>query len=244
VKIYHFFILTHLWIGQLHAGAIQSTQDHPIERASLKSLNIQRASYQLPDLPYPYDAFEQVIDTETMKLHHGKHHQAYINNLNKQLGSDHQKTLLQVLSTISTYNIAVRNNGGGHWNHSFFWTVLTPDKKQNQMPQLLRAEIEKHFKSFDQFKTQFEAAALGLFGSGWVWLIRTTEGKLVLTTTLNQDNPLMDVIDQRGTPLLALDVWEHAYYLKYQNKRADYVNAFWSIVNWEQVEYYRQESLK
>lgn len=194
--------------------------------------------FTLPALPYAADALEPVIDARTMEIHHGRHHQAYVNNLNAEIGKDPRlegQTLEQIQRGISQYATAVRNNGGGHYNHSLFWSLLAPAGSGGEPSEDLTAAIERDFGSFDAFKQQFESAALGLFGSGWAWLIRTEDGKLAISTTPNQDNPLMDVVSPGGEPLLALDVWEHAYYLKYQNVRAEYVRGWWPIVNWKIV---------
>lgn len=218
------------------------------EAGTLKNLNDLKSPYTLPTLNYSLDDLNEVIDKETMKTHYEKHHQAYINNLNNALDKNNDKnnkeSLQSILSKISSYETAVRNNGGGHWNHSFFWTVLSAKAEDKNMPKELREEIEHNFQSVENFKAEFEKMGSGLFGSGWVWLIRNTDGKLEITATINQDNPLMDVVATKGIPLLALDVWEHAYYLRYKNKRAEYIKNFWKIINWKQVEIYRLESKK
>lgn len=190
-------------------------------------------SFTLPALPYAHDALEPHIDTLTMQIHHGKHHQAYVDNLNKAItGTEYeQKSLEQLVAHAGAISAAVRNNGGGHWNHSFFWESLSPNGGGAPAGKLADA-INHAFGSFDEFKTKFAAAGAGRFGSGWAWLI-VHEGKLTITSTPNQDNPLMDVAETKGTPVFGVDVWEHAYYLKYQNKRADYVSAFWNIINWD-----------
>ena len=187
-------------------------------------------------LPYAYDALEPYIDARTMEIHYSKHHQAYFNNLTKAVaGTELEgKSLESLFPKISQLPAVVRNNGGGHWNHAFFWKSMAP-KAGGEPSGALRAAIDKDFGSFDEFKKQFEAAAVGRFGSGWAWLVAGADGKLFVSSTPNQDNPLMDVAEKRGTPLLGLDVWEHAYYLKYQNKRADYAGAFWNIVYWPAV---------
>lgn len=187
-------------------------------------------------LPYAYDALEPYIDAQTMEIHYSRHHQAYFNNLVKAVtGTELEGQSLEALfAKMSQLPVAVRNNGGGHWNHTFFWKSLSPQGGGQPDGDLLAA-IEKAFGSFDEFKKQFDAAAVGRFGSGWAWLGVGADGKLFVSSTPNQDNPLMDVAEKRGTPLLNLDVWEHAYYLKYQNKRADYVAAFWNVVNWPEV---------
>ncbi|MBL7914943.1 MAG: superoxide dismutase [Bacteroidia bacterium] len=191
--------------------------------------------FKLPALPYGAAALEPYIDTQTMEIHHGKHHKAYVDNLNKALkGSGLTSDSLEdLMKNISKHSVAIRNNGGGHYNHSLFWKLMKPAGGGNPDGQIAEA-INNSFGSFKIMQEQFNAAATTRFGSGWAWLI-ADKGKLTITSTANQDNPLMDIAEVKGTPLLALDVWEHAYYLKYQNKRADYVNAFWNVVNWEQV---------
>ncbi len=193
-------------------------------------------AFTLPALPYAQDALEPHIDTLTMQIHHGKHHQAYVDNLNKAVaGTEHEsKTLEQLVGTAGTISPAVRNNGGGHWNHSFFWESLAPNAGGAPTGKLADA-INEAFGSFDAFKEKFAAAGMTRFGSGWAWLIKGADGKLAVSSTANQDNPLMDVAEVKGTALLGCDVWEHAYYLKYQNKRADYLAAFWNVVNWSKV---------
>lgn len=196
-------------------------------------------AFTLAPLPYAYDALEPYIDILTMQIHHGKHHQAYVDNLNKAIaGTEHEnKTLAQLIAHAGSISAPVRNNGGGHWNHSFFWESLkNPGLSDvvNAPPGKLADAINDAFGSFDEFKTKFAAAGVGRFGSGWAWLI-IHERKLTISSTPNQDNPLMDVAEIKGTPLLGVDVWEHAYYLKYQNKRPDYLAAIWNIINWDKV---------
>ncbi|MBE7510254.1 MAG: superoxide dismutase [Bacteroidia bacterium] len=193
-------------------------------------------SFQLPSLPYAFNALEPHIDARTMEIHHGKHHQAYVNNLNAAItGTDAEKlTIEQICANISKYSTAVRNNGGGHYNHSLFWTIMAPNAGGNPSGKLAEA-INSAFGSFDDFKTKFNQAAATRFGSGWAWLIKNAVGKLEVCSTPNQDNPLMDIAEVKGSPLLGLDVWEHAYYLHYQNRRPDYCNAFWNVVNWNEV---------
>jgi superoxide dismutase, Fe-Mn family len=193
-------------------------------------------AFTLPALPYAHDALEPHFDTLTMQIHHGKHHQAYVDNLNKAVaGTEHEsKTLAQLVDHAGAISAAVRNNGGGHWNHSFFWESLAPNAGGAPTSALADA-INEAFGSFDAFKEKFAAAGMTRFGSGWAWLLKDKEGKLTISSTPNQDNPLMDVAEVKGTPLLGCDVWEHAYYLKYQNKRADYLAAFWNVVNWTKV---------
>lgn len=192
-------------------------------------------AFTLPPLPYAPDALEPHIDKETMQIHHGKHHQAYVDNLNKAVaGTEHEnKSLEQLIASAGAISPAVRNNGGGHWNHTFFWEILTPGGSK-QPTGAVADGINSAFGSFDAFKEKFNTAGLTRFGSGWAWLI-SREGKLEIASTPNQDNPLMDVAEVKGTPLLGVDVWEHAYYLKYQNRRAEYLNAFWNVVNWDKV---------
>lgn len=192
-------------------------------------------SFTLAPLPYAHDALEPHIDTQTMQIHHGKHHQAYVDNLNKAIaGTDNEnKSLEELVAYAGSISPAVRNNGGGHWNHTFFWESLAPNAGGAPTGKLADA-INEAFGSFDAFKEKFAAAGMTRFGSGWAWLIEQ-DGKLVISSTPNQDNPLMDVADVKGKPILGVDVWEHAYYLKHQNKRADYITDFWNVIDWAQV---------
>lgn len=192
-------------------------------------------AFSLAPLPYAHNALEPHIDTLTMQIHHGKHHQAYVDNLNKAIaGTDNEnKSLDELVKNAGSISAAVRNNGGGHWNHSFFWESLAPNAGGTPTGELAAA-IDASFGSFDAFKEKFNTAGATRFGSGWAWLI-IKDGKLEVSSTPNQDNPLMDVAEVKGTALLGADVWEHAYYLKYQNKRADYLAAFWNVVNWSKV---------
>jgi len=194
-------------------------------------------AFSLPPLPYAYDALEPHIDKMTMEIHYSKHHQAYVNNLNKACDENKiNATLEELMKNISKYPVAVRNNGGGHWNHSFFWQLMNAPKGASNLPSGKIADaLNAAFGSFDAFQKQFNEAAMKRFGSGWAWLVKTPEGKLVIASTPNQDNPLMDIAEVKGMPVMGVDVWEHAYYLKYQNKRADYVNAWWNVLNWEAV---------
>jgi Fe-Mn family superoxide dismutase len=191
-------------------------------------------AHTLPTLPYGHDALEPHIDTLTMQIHHGKHHQAYVDNLNKAIaGTDNEnKSLEELMAGISALPPAVRNNGGGHFNHSLFWSVLTPSG--SPLAGNLEAAINETFGSLDALKEKMNTAGTTRFGSGWAWL-SVSEGKLVVSSTPNQDNPLMDIAEVKGTPILGIDVWEHAYYLKYQNKRPDYLGAIWNVVNWAEV---------
>ncbi|MFN8289101.1 MAG: superoxide dismutase [Chitinophagaceae bacterium] len=193
-------------------------------------------AFTLPQLPYAHDALEPHFDTLTMQIHHGKHHQAYVDNLNKAIaGTPHEgKSLEDLVENAGAISVAVRNNGGGHWNHTFFWNSLAPNAGGAPSGKLADA-INDAFGSFDAFKEKFANAGMTRFGSGWAWLIIKKDGKLDICSTPNQDNPLMDVAEVKGVPILGVDVWEHAYYLKYQNKRADYLAAFWNVVNWNKV---------
>ncbi len=194
-------------------------------------------AFTLPPLPYAYDALEPAIDKETMTFHHDKHHQAYVDKLKEAVDKDESlqgKSLETLFETISGAPKAVRNNGGGHWNHSLFWELLAPQDKTGEPSAELAAAIERDLGGMDRFKEAFNAAGAGQFGSGWAWLI-VQDGKLKVTSTPNQDNPLMDVAEERGAVVLAADVWEHAYYLKYQNRRPDYLKAFWTVVNWNKA---------
>ena len=192
-------------------------------------------AFTLPALPYDYDALEPNIDKLTMQIHHDKHHQGYVDNLNKAIaGTENEnKSLEDLLKNAGTIGAAVRNNGGGHWNHSFFWEILSPNGGGKPSGKLAAA-IDEAFGSLDAMKEKFNAAGAGRFGSGWAWL-GVSNGKLTICSTPNQDNPLMDVAECKCAPVLGCDVWEHAYYLKYQNKRADYLKAFWNVVNWEKA---------
>ena len=192
-------------------------------------------AFTLAPLPYANDALEPHFDAMTMEIHHDRHHNAYVTNLNAAIaGTDlENKTIEEILANISKASPAVRNNGGGHFNHSLFWKVIGPNAGGSPSGKLLSA-IEAELGGMDKFKEEFAKAATTRFGSGWAWLC-VKEGKLCVCSTPNQDNPLMDVADCKGTPILGLDVWEHAYYLHYQNRRPDYINAFWNVVNWTEV---------
>ncbi|HYG24931.1 MAG TPA: superoxide dismutase [Verrucomicrobiae bacterium] len=199
-------------------------------------------AHELAPLPYPNNALEPHIDAQTMEIHHDRHHKAYVDNLNKAIAGNaalEAKSIDALMKEISSVPDAikgpVRNNGGGHWNHTFFWRILSGGAGGAPSGKLAEA-INSTFGSFEEFKTKFEAAGVGRFGSGWAWLV-ANGGKLEIVSTANQDNPLMgkSVAGAEGTPVLGVDVWEHAYYLKYQNKRADYLKAFWNVVNWNEV---------
>lgn len=194
------------------------------------------STFTLAPLPYSYDALEPHIDKMTMEIHYTKHHQAYVNNLNAACKADAiESSLENLLKNTSKFSPAVRNNAGGHWNHTFFWDTIAPSSGGSPKNVEFSSAISNAFGSFEDFVARFEETAAKRFGSGWTWLIRTPDRKLVITSTPNQDNPLMDVATEKGTPILGLDVWEHAYYLKYQNRRADYVKAWWNLVNWEKA---------
>ncbi len=195
-------------------------------------------AFELPALSYAHDALNPHIDTATMQIHHGKHHQAYITNLNNAIaGTEVEKqSIEEICRNISKHSMAVRNNGGGHFNHSLFWTVMAPNAGGTPSGDLAAA-IDAAFGSFDEFKAKFSQAGATRFGSGWAWLIVKTDGSLAVTSTPNQDNPLMDIVAEaeQGTPILGCDVWEHAYYLNYQNRRPDYMAAFYNVINWDEV---------
>ncbi len=194
-------------------------------------------AFQLPDLPYAFDALEPHMDARTMEIHHDKHHAAYTNNLNAAIAGTalEGQSIEEILANVSQHSPAIRNNGGGYFNHNLFWEVMSPNGGGEPSGQTNIAQaIDRDFGSFDEFKKQFSAAAATRFGSGWAWLC-TDDDKLFITSTPNQDNPLMDVADKKGTPILGLDVWEHAYYLNYQNRRPDYVAAFFNVINWQEV---------
>lgn len=202
-------------------------------------------AFELPKLTYANNALEPHIDARTMEIHHSKHHQAYVTNLNNAIaGTDAEKlSIEEICKNISKYPVAVRNNGGGHYNHSLFWTLMAPNAGGQPTGDLATA-IDTAFGSFDEFKKLFAAAGTTRFGSGWAWLI-VKDGKLVISSTPNQDNPLMDVAEVKGTPVLGIDVWEHAYYLNYQNRRPDYITAFWNVINWAEVtKLYKNEMAK
>ncbi|MBC8109487.1 MAG: superoxide dismutase [Verrucomicrobia bacterium] len=205
--------------------------------------------FTLPALPYAYEALEPYFDKQTMEIHHTKHHQTYITNLIKAI--DEKKdpkvsaaSLADLLAQAGKMPIAIRNNAGGHYNHSLFWTILAPPAAENKATGELERMINAKFGSMDKFKEEFAKAATTRFGSGWAWLVVTSKKELMITSTANQDNPLMDIAEVKGVPIMGLDVWEHAYYLKYQNKRADYIAAFWSVLNWKEVSKRYEEAVK
>ncbi|MBS1622671.1 MAG: superoxide dismutase [Bacteroidetes bacterium] len=194
-------------------------------------------AFTLDPLPYANNALEPHIDARTMEIHHDKHHAAYVNNLNAAIaGTENEnKSLEELIANISKYPVAVRNNGGGHWNHTFFWQIMGPNGGGTPSGALAEA-IDSQLGGFDKFKEDFAKAGATRFGSGWAWLSVGADKKLVISSTPNQDNPLMDVADVKGTPILGVDVWEHAYYLHYQNRRPDYLAAFFNVINWKEVE--------
>ena len=202
-------------------------------------------NYIFPELPYGYDALEPYIDAQTMEIHYTKHHRAYYDNFVKAAGEAKidNLPLEDIFSRVSIYSSAIRNNGGGYYNHMLFWKVMGPNAGGQPEGELLKA-IEETFGSFDKFKADFETAAKTQFGSGWAWLAVDAEGNLFVSQTPNQDNPLMDVAAKRGQPILGLDVWEHAYYLKYQNRRPEYVGNFWNVVNWNKVAELYKKAMK
>jgi Fe-Mn family superoxide dismutase len=193
-------------------------------------------SFQLPDLSYDYNALEPYIDARTMEIHHSKHHAAYTTNFNSAVEAAglQGKTAEEIFAKVSGYSPAIRNNGGGFYNHNIFWTIMGPNAGGEPTGALLKG-ITSAFGSFEEFKKLFSTAAATRFGSGWAWLVKKEDGSLAVSSTPNQDNPLMDVAEVKGTPLLNIDVWEHAYYLNYQNRRPDYIAAFWNVIDWNKV---------
>jgi Fe-Mn family superoxide dismutase len=232
-----------LTMGAIATSTVVKSATAATEFLEKETLPVDGGKFTLPALPYAYDALEPHIDKLTMEIHHSKHHQAYVNNLNKALETvdgnvlGSPQTLENIFSKMLLMPAVVRNNAGGHYNHSLFWTLMSPKGGGEPKGELAEA-IKAQFGSFDEFKKQFADAGMKRFGSGWAWLVKTKEGKLVISSTANQDNPLMVLpdVDVKGTPVLALDVWEHAYYLKNQNKRADYITSWWNVVNWEVAE--------
>jgi superoxide dismutase, Fe-Mn family len=193
-------------------------------------------AFELPKLNYAFNVLEPHIDAKTMEIHHGKHHQTYVTNLNNAIkDTDAEKlSIEEICKNISKYPVAVRNNGGGHYNHTLFWEIMAPNAGGKPEGEIAKA-IESELGGFDKFKTDFTQAGATRFGSGWAWLAVKADGKLCVCSTPNQDNPLMDIAECKGTPVLGMDVWEHAYYLNYQNRRPDYMNAFFNVINWKKV---------
>lgn len=201
-------------------------------------------NFEFANLPYAYDALEPHIDKMTMEIHHTKHHKAYFDKFTAALpGSEFENQSPEtIFNNISKAPAVIRNNGGGYYNHNMFWQVMTPNGGGNPTG-VIAEEINKAFGSFEEFKTKFNEAAANRFGSGWAWLVVKEDKSLAVTSTANQDNPLMDIAEVKGTPVLGLDVWEHAYYLKYQNRRPDYIGAFWNVINWNKVNEYYQKAI-
>ncbi len=235
-------IVTSLLVGPAALGAASN------KTLSTTAPDVGVGPYRLPPLPYAYDALERAIDERTMRIHHDAHHAGYVRNLNNALKDaklnppENPVDLIRGISELpKDLQKAVRNNGGGHVNHTFFWTLMSPEGGGRPDAFLMNA-INRDFGSFDKFKSDFEAAGSGVFGSGWAWLCVDQDGKLFVTNTSNQDNPVMDVVEQTGSPILGCDVWEHAYYLRYQNKRGDYLKKFWDVVYWPAVSEYARIS--
>ncbi|UYQ93347.1 superoxide dismutase [Chitinophaga horti] len=231
--------------GIAGAAAMVSPKGLFAQSAATPGILDQKAPFTLPELPYAYGALEPSIDKMTMEIHHDKHHAAYVKNLNDALpGTAYASlSLEQIMAKVTEKDKAIRNNGGGHYNHSLFWTIL--GKGGGKPSAKLAKAIEKAFGSMEQFQTKFNDAAKTQFGSGWAWLIVKKDESLAVAATPNQDNPLMtQIVKETGTPILGLDVWEHAYYLKYQNKRPDYISAFWNVINWAEVEKRYEAALK
>jgi Fe-Mn family superoxide dismutase len=223
-------------LGTIPIVSVLGKVDNQIQNFSNKMRKENKMSkFELPKLPYAYDALEPYIDKMTMEIHYTKHHNGYVTNLNKAVeGTEYEgKTLEELFKSISKAPAAIRNNGGGHWNHSLFWTLMKKGGGGNPTGKLSDA-INSAFGNFDEFKSKFSTAAATRFGSGWAWLV-VQNGKLAITSTPNQDNPLMDLAEVKGQPILGLDVWEHAYYLKYQNRRPEYIENWWNVINWDKV---------
>jgi superoxide dismutase, Fe-Mn family len=216
------------------SGSVESLALNTISKS--KNQN-KIMAFELPVLPYATNALEPHIDTKTMEIHHGKHHAAYVTNLNNAVNADSNaqgKSLEDLIKNISKYAPAIRNNGGGHWNHDMFWKIMSPNGGGDPKGEVAFA-INGAFGSFENFKKELSNAGMTRFGSGWAWLCVDTSKNLFISSTPNQDNPLMDIAEKKGTPVLGVDVWEHAYYLNYQNRRADYLTAFFNVINWDEV---------
>lgn len=229
-------------LGKSLFGNLDSSSLHALENHFQ-----EKTTHVLPELPYAFDALEPFIDKETMMIHHGKHHKAYVDNLNKALiNYSGSGELVSLFKNVSELAPAIRNNAGGHYNHSLFWTLMKSPAQQtsNEAEGTLLSAITKTFGTTDAFRKEFGEQALKIFGSGWCWLVVNADKQLQICVTPNQDNPLMNVSPVKGTPVLALDVWEHAYYLKYQNKRAEYIQAWWKVVNWQRAEQLYTEATK
>jgi len=237
--------LTLTSLSLLSSAALAQTPTAPVVPAT--AATPAAPAFTQAALPYAFGALEPIVDEATMRIHFERHHGAQVAGLNAAIVATPAyagKSLEALLATASTAPAAIRNNAGGHWNHSFYWKIMAPAGTGGAPSPELMAAINRDFGSLDAFKTQFRATSMGRFGSGWSWLVVKPDGKLAVGSTPNQDNPLMDVSDFRGKPILGNDVWEHAYYLKYQNKRADYVDAWWSVINWNQVSKLYAEAVK
>jgi Fe-Mn family superoxide dismutase len=233
-----------LFIGAIMIQATTETHSHEVatKPVLLADIGKLKPPFQLAPLPYAFDSLTMAIDAKTMEIHHDQHHQGYVNKLNKLLAEKNETRDFQsIMTSLTGKEKGIKNNAGGHWNHTFFWTLSTGDKEKVKMPDRLKSEIEATFESVEKFQASFEKAALAQFGSGWAWLIRDANGKLAIITTSNQENPMMDVATVKGRPIFTVDVWEHAYYLEYQNKRSDYLKKIWGVVNWSQVDAYDKE---
>jgi Fe-Mn family superoxide dismutase len=220
------------------SAAPQLILAQPATAPTVQPAPAQVQAFTLDPLPYPFDALNPVIDTQTMTLHHGRHHKSFVDALNKAAAEDSAvrgQSVEALLAKASKLPVGIRNNAGGHWNHRFFWETMAPASRSGAPSPALAAAIDKQFGSLDQMRAAFKTAGTGRFGSGWVWLIVKPDGTLAITSTPNQDNPLMDLAEQKGIPILGNDVWEHAYYLNYQNRRGDYLDAWWQVVNWAKV---------
>lgn len=237
--------MKHFKAGMIIIASLLAACSRPVTTPGATETPRTNGQYVLPELSYTYESLEPHLDARTMAIHHGKHHQAYVNNLNTAIKDTPlaDLSLEEIFADMSRYPASVRNNGGGHWNHTFFWKILNPAGGGLPQGSLLTA-LEKRFGSFENFRTAFNQAGASRFGSGWVWLIVDSRGDLQITSTPNQDNPLMDVSEVRGTPILGIDVWEHAYYLLYQNRRGDYLSAVWNVIYWPEVEKRYQSLLK
>lgn len=218
------------------AGKMQQGLPEPPKTVSLITER-EKVVHQFAPLPYAYDALEKAIDAKTMEIHYDRHHRAYFNNFIRAIQGTEMEylTLEEIFANMSKFPMVVRNNGGGHYNHELFWNIMSPDGAGKPEGKLMQA-INEQFGSFEDFKKLFEQAGAQRFGSGWAWLSVGSDKKLFISSTPNQDNPLMDVVEQRGIPIMGLDVWEHAYYLRYQNQRGGYMTAFWNVVNWKAIE--------
>jgi Fe-Mn family superoxide dismutase len=224
-----------LFSNKIFSNSAKHDFENLIFDGDLQKLLQEKNIFELPKLPYEKNALEPYIDAQTMEIHHTKHHAAYVKNLNDEIAKMKLEniTLIELLQKTSSKNIVIRNNAGGHFNHSLFWKLLQPNAKENEELALHKA-IVTQWGNLENFKTEFNKTALSRFGSGWAWLCKNTDGKLFICSTANQDNPLMKkIVKTFGKPILALDVWEHAYYLKYQNKRKDYIENYWKLLNWE-----------